>query len=168
MKKQKYYLSRLPPWDGQDYILELSMSVSVKGGVEQQLLFANYLKKWLVAMVASWLDDEVVNQAVLVFIGEQGLYKTTWFSLLLPPELRSYFRIKVNSRKVEKDDLIALSQYGLVCYEELDVMRTSEVNTIKTVVTMPAIDERRAYGHNTEHMPHVATVWWPTSPKRSR
>ena len=87
----------------------------------------------------------------------QGLYKTTWFSLLLPPELRSYFRIKVNSRKVEKDDLIALSQYGLVCYEELDVMRTSEVNTMKTVVTMPAIDERRAYGHNTEHMPHVAS-----------
>ena len=153
----RYYLSRLPPWDGQDYIMELSMSVSVKGGVEQQLLFADYLKRWLVAMVASWLDDEVVNQAVLVFIGEQGLYKTTWFSPLLPPGLRSYFRIKVNSRKVEKDDLIALSQYGLVCYEELDVMRTSEVNTMKTVVTMPAIDERRAYGHNTEHMPHVAS-----------
>ena len=47
MKKQKYYLSRLPPWDGLDYILELSMSVSVKGGVEKQLLFANYLKRWL-------------------------------------------------------------------------------------------------------------------------
>ena len=59
-----------------------------------------------------------------------------WFSHLLPPELRHYFRIKVNSNKVGKDDLIAMSQFGLVCYEELDVMRPSEVNTMKTVVTI--------------------------------
>ena len=152
-----YYLSRLPPWDGQDYILELSMSVSVKGTVEKQMLFAEYLKRWIVAMVASWLDDATVNQAVLVLIGEQGLYKTTWFSRLLPPELNSYFRIKVKSGKVEKDDLIALSQYGLVCCEELDVMRPSEVNAMKTIVTMPAIDERVPYGRHPEHMPHVAS-----------
>ena len=30
-----YYLDHLPPWDGMsDYILEMSLSVSVKGGVE--------------------------------------------------------------------------------------------------------------------------------------
>ena len=152
-----YYLNRLPPWDGQNHILLLSTSVSVKGGMDKQMLFYEYLRKWLVAMVASWLDDDVVNQSVLVFIGEQGLYKTTWFSHLLPPQLRQYFRIKVNSSKVGKDDLIAMSQFGLVCYEELDVMRPSEVNTMKTVVTMPFIDERRPYGHYMEHMPHVAS-----------
>ena len=27
-----YYLDHLPPWDGQDYIMELSVSVSVAGG----------------------------------------------------------------------------------------------------------------------------------------
>ena len=153
----RYYLNRLPPWDGLNNILLLSTSVRVKGGEDEQLLFYEYLRKWLVAMVASWLDDEVVNQTILVFIGEQGIFKTTWFSHLLPPELRRYFRIKVNSSKVGKDDLIAMSQYGLVCYEELDVMRPSEVNTMKTVVTMPAIDERRPYGRFTEHMPHVAS-----------
>ena len=94
---------------------------------------------------------------MLVFIGEQGLYKTTWFSMLLPPELHDYFRIKVNANKVSKDDLITLSQYGLVCYEELDTMRPTEVNTMKSVVTMPAIDERRPFGHYTEHMSHVAS-----------
>ena len=108
-------------------------------------------------MVASWLDEDTVNQAVLVFIGEQGRFKTTWFSMLLPPALRDYFRIKVNASRVGKDDLIAMSQYGLVCYEELDAMRPTEVNTMKSVVTMPAIDERRPYGYHTEHMPHVAS-----------
>ncbi|MCR5240562.1 MAG: hypothetical protein K6E15_10440 [Prevotella sp.] len=152
-----HYLNRLPPWDGQDYIMELSLSVSVKGGVEKQMMFAEYLKRWLVAMVASWIDEEEVNQAVLVFIGEQGAYKTTWFSRLLPPDLRTYFRIKVNASRVGTDDLIALSQFGLVCYEELDVMKSSQVNTMKSVVTMPAIDERKPYGHYAEHMPHVAS-----------
>ena len=152
-----YYLNRLPPWDGQDYILALSATVSVRGGVEEQLFFADVLKRWLVGMVASWLDEDTVNQGVLVFIGEQGIYKTTWFSRLLPPELGDYFRIKVNASRVGKDDLIAMSQYGLVCYEELDVMRSSDVNTMKSVVTMPAIDERRPYGYYTEHMPHVAS-----------
>ena len=153
----QYYLNRLPPWDGKNHILLLSASVTVKGGGEQQVLFYQYLRKWLVAMVASWLDDEVVNQTVLVFIGEQGLYKTTWFNHLLPPELRNYFRIKVNSNRLGKDDLIAMSQYGLVCYEELDVMRASDVNTMKSVVTMPSIDERRPFERFMEHMPHVAS-----------
>ena len=152
-----HYLNRLPPWDGGNHILLLSASVTVKGGPEKQMLFYDYLRKWLVAMVASWLDDEEVNQTVLVFIGEQGLYKTTWFAHLLPPELRHYFRIKVNSSRIDKDDLIALSQYGLVCYEELDVMRPSQVNTMKSVVTMPSINERRPFGHYSERMAHVAS-----------
>jgi len=153
-----HYLNRLPPWDGQtDHILGLSVTVMVKGGVEKQMLFYEYLKRWLVAMVASWVEEEVVNHAVLVFIGEQGRNKTTWFSHLLPPELRDYFRIKVNASRLSKDDLITLSQYGLVCYEELDVMKSSDVNTMKSVVTMPAIDERKPFGHYTEHMPHVAS-----------
>ena len=153
----RYYLDHLPPWDGEDHILAMSVSVMVKGGTEKQMLFYEYLKKWLVAMVASWIDDNEVNQAVLVFIGEQGIYKTTWFSHLLPPELHDYFRIKVNSSRVSKDDLITLSRYALVCYEELDVMKPSDVNTMKSVVTMPSIDERKPYGHYTEHMPHVAS-----------
>ena len=109
-----FYLNRLQLRDGQDHILGPSVSVMVKGGTVKQMLFYEYLKRWLVAMVASWLDEDEVNQAVLVLIGEQGIYKTTWFSHLLPPELRDYFRIKVNSSRVSKDDMITLSQYGLV------------------------------------------------------
>lgn len=54
----RYYLEHLPPWDHKnDYILEMSLSVSVKGGVEEQMRFAEYLRKWLVAMVAGWVDE---------------------------------------------------------------------------------------------------------------
>ena len=74
----RYYLDRLPPWDGvSDYILEMSVSVTVKGDVEEQMLFYEYLKRWLVGMVAGWVDPKVVNNVILVLIGEQGSYKTT-------------------------------------------------------------------------------------------
>ena len=54
----RYYLEHLPPWDRKnDYILEMSVSVNVKGGVDEQLRFAEYLRKWLVAMVAGWVDE---------------------------------------------------------------------------------------------------------------
>jgi predicted P-loop ATPase len=153
----RFYLDRLPPWNGEDHILAMSMSVQVKGGVDEQLRFAEYLKKWLVAMVAGWIDDTVVNNVILVLIGEQGSYKTTWFNYLLPPELSGYFYTKTNANRMGRDDLLTLAQYGLVCCEELDTMRPSELNQLKAAVTMPAIDERAAYAHFHEHRQHIAS-----------
>jgi predicted P-loop ATPase len=152
-----YYLEHLPKWDGQDYILGMSVSVSVKGEIEEQMLFASYLKKWLVGMVAGWIDPKVVNNVILVLIGEQGSYKTTWFNHLLPPELSDYFYTKTNANRMGRDDLLTLAQYGLVCCEELDTMKPSEMNQLKAAVTMPSIDERAAYAHFHEHRKHIAS-----------
>ena len=155
----RFYLSRLPPWKPEqgDNIMELSLSVNVRGDADEQLLFYEYLRKWLVAMVAGWIDDSVVNNVMLVLIGEQGSYKTTWFSYLLPPELRAYFYTKSNSGRMTKDDLLTLSQYGLVCCEELDTMRPAELNQLKAAMTMTSIDERAAYARYHEHRQHIAS-----------
>ena len=153
-----FYLERLPPWNGnEDHILGLSLSVMVKGDADEQLLCAAYLKKWLVGMVAGWVNPQVVNNVILVLIGPQGAYKTTWFNYLLPHELRRYFYTKTNASRMSKDDLLVLAQYGLVCCEELDTMRPSELNQLKAAVTMPSIDERAAYAHYHEHRPHIAS-----------
>ena len=152
------YLEHLPPWNGEDdHLLAMSMTVQVKGGTDEQLRFAEYLKKWLVAMVAGWIDPQVVNNVILVLIGAQGSYKTTWFNYLLPPELRQYFYTKTNASRMGRDDLLTLAQYGLVCCEELDTMRPSELNQLKAAVTMPTIDERAAYAHYAEHRHHIAS-----------
>ena len=153
----RYYLEHLPPWDGLNHILSMSVSVNVRGDVDEQLRFAEYLRKWLVGMVAGWIDDTVVNNVILVLIGEQGAYKTTWFNHVLPPELRQYFYTKTNAKRMGRDDLLTLAQYGLVCCEELDTMRPSELNQLKAAVTMPSIDERAAYAHFHEHRKHIAS-----------
>ena len=154
----RYYLEHLPPWNGtDDYILELSLSVSVKGDTDEQMLFAAYLKKWLVGMVAGWIDDDAVNNVVLVLLGEQGSYKTTWLKWLMPPDLQAYVYLKADASRMKRDDLLKLAQYGLVCCEELDTMRPSELNQLKAAITMPSIDERAAYAHFHEHRKHIAS-----------
>ena len=140
-----------------DYIRELAATVRVKGGEQEQMLWHLYLKKWLVGMVASWISDDVVNNVILVLIGEQGAYKTTWFNYLLPPPLKQYFYTKTNANRMSKDDILTLAQYALVCCEELDTMRPAELNQLKAAVTMPSIDERAAYAHYHEHRKHIAS-----------
>lgn len=142
---------------GRDYIRELAATIRVKGGEQEQMLWYRYLKKWLVGMVASWLSDDVVNNVILVLIGEQGAYKTTWFNYLLPPPLKQYFYTKTNANRMSKDDILTLAQYALVCCEELDTMRPAELNQLKAAVTMPSIDERAAYAHYQEHRKHIAS-----------
>ncbi|WP_294721125.1 VapE domain-containing protein [Prevotella sp.] len=146
-----------PSVGDRDYIRELAQTVRVKGGEQEQKLWHFYLKKWLVGMVASWLSDDVVNNVILVLIGEQGAYKTTWFNYLLPPPLKQYFYTKTNANRMSKDDILTLAQYALVCCEELDTMRPAELNQLKAAVTMSSIDERAAYAHYHEHRKHIAS-----------
>ena len=149
--------NKSPSVGEKDYIRELAQTVRVKGGEQEQMLWHLYLKKWLVGMVASWISDDVVNNVILVLIGEQGAYKTTWFNYLLPPPLKQYFYTKTNANRMSKDDILTLAQYALVCCEELDTMRPAELNQLKAAVTMPSIDERAAYAHYHEHRKHIAS-----------
>ena len=149
--------NKSPSVGKKDYIRELAQTVRVKGGEQEQMLWHLYLKKWLVGMVASWISDDVVNNVILVLIGEQGAYKTTWFNYLLPPPLKQYFYTKTNANRMSKDDILTLAQYALVCCEELDTMRPAELNQLKAAVTMPSIDERAAYAHYHEHRKHIAS-----------
>ena len=157
------YLDSLPKWNGtDDGIRVLSMTVQVKGdegrdSADEQELFYRVLKKWLVGMVAGWLDEEEVNSSILVLLGYQGVGKTTWFSHLLPPELRRYFQIKVNASKMNNDDIIALSRSGLVCLEELDTMKSEENNKLKSVSTMRFSDVRQPYDVFAEHRKIIAS-----------
>ena len=177
------YLESLPEWHegDHDYIADLAATVKIKGeqehiespeaaslkgtaqeGTAQEADFSLFtfpysLKKWLVGMVAGWISEDVVNNVILVFIGEQGAYKTTWFNYLLPPQLKQYFYTKTNANRMTRDDLLTLAQYGLVCCEELDTMRPAELNQLKAAVTMPSIDERAAYAHFHEHRKHIAS-----------
>ena len=114
-------------------------------------------KKWFVAMVASWMKDEVVNHQVLVFIGRQGIFKTTWLERLIPPELRNYCCKLANATSLSKDDRLRIAEFGLINMDELDAMNTRELNAMKSVITATDVNERVAYGYTKERRVRLAS-----------
>lgn len=148
------YFNHLPQWDETtDYIRQVSDRIKT----DKPELFTRYFRKWFVALTASLLRPDIINHTILVLIGEQGIYKTTFFEKLLPPELYRYFYVKTNTHQMKKDDRLTLSESALICLEELDVLTYNELNQIKAMVTVPEIKERPAYGRNKELRHHLAT-----------
>lgn len=148
------YLTKLKKWNGvTDYLSQLADTAHTT----HQDIFRIYFKKWFVGFVASLIQPDIVNHEVLVFIGKQGCYKTTWMNRLLPPELSRYFYTKTNSNRLEKDDKLSLSEFALICFEEIDNMRNSEMNQFKAMVSMPATNERSSYARNKMYRPHIAS-----------
>ena len=153
------YVLNCPAWkDGQPDVLSwLAQRVTVAGGEAEQELWRKCFIKWFVAMVASWLKDEVVNQQVLVLIGRQGIFKTTWLEHLLPPELRAYGCKMANSTQLNKDERLRIAEYGLIALDEIDAMGTKELNVMKSVITASDVSERAAYGYTKERRIRLAS-----------
>ena len=145
------------PLNGQDWIGWMAKQVKVEGGEAEQQLWVNCFRKWFVGMVASWLKDEVVNQQVLVLIGRQGIFKTTWLEHLLPPELRAYGCKMAGSGQLNKDERLRIAEYGLIALDEIDAMTTKELNVMKSVITASDISERAAYGYTKERRVRLAS-----------
>ncbi len=114
-------------------------------------------KKWFVAMVASWLKDDIVNHQVLVLIGRQGIFKTTWLEHLIPPHLRDYCCKLANATQLSKDDRLRIAEFGLINMDELDAMTPRELSAMKSVITASDVNERAAYGYTKERRVRLAS-----------
>ncbi len=155
---REYVLACRPYEPGHpDWIGDLANQVVVEGGEAEQKLWKEYFRKWFVAMVASWLSDDVVNQQVLVLVGRQGIFKTTWLERLLPPELRAYGCKMANSTQLNKDERLRIAEYGLIALDEIDSMGIKELNVMKSVITASDISERAAYGYTKERRIRLAS-----------
>ena len=120
-------------------------------------LWRTCFKKWFVAMVASWMKDDIVNHQVLVLIGRQGIYKTTWLEHLIPPHLRAYACKLANSADLNKDERLRIAEFGLISLDEIDSMNNRELNQLKSVITATDVNERAAYAYTKERRVRLAS-----------
>ena len=133
------------------------LSEPLTSGSNTDALWRVCFKKWFVGMVASWMYDDVVNHQVLVLIGKQGIYKTTWLEHLIPTELRAYCCKLANTTQINKDDRLRLAEFGLINLDELDSMSSRELNTMKSIITATDVNERVAYGYTKERKIRLAS-----------
>ena len=161
------WLDGLRPYtaDQPDWIDMVAQQVRVKPSGEEakgdkargEELWHACFKKWFVAMVASWMNDEVVNHTVLVLVGRQGIYKTTWLDHLIPPALRPYSSKLPLSGQISKDDRLRLCENGMLNIDELDAICGREMNIMKSLLTSTDINERAAYGRLKERKVRLAS-----------
>ncbi len=149
-QQNDYDAQKEPNWIG-----EMADQVTLADESKHEL-WRRCFSKWFIAMVASWLRDEAVNQQVLVLIGKQGIYKTTWLEHLIPPELRGY-TCKMSNTQWTKDDRLRLAEFGLINLDEIDAMNSREVNSLKSLITAVDINERVAYGYTKERRLRLAS-----------
>ena len=136
---------------------DLTSNSSQRERSEADRLWRVCFKKWFVAMVASWMKDEVVNHQVLVLIGRQGIYKTTWLEHLIPPHLRAYTCKLANSNDLNKDERLRIAEFGLISLDEIDSMNNRELNQLKSVITATDVNERAAYAYTKERRVRLAS-----------
>ena len=173
------YINSLPAWDGTDRVAQLAAYVKTmvpdtlairqrqgddkarrkaeKAQRDEQQLFEWALHKWLVASVGMWMDDRTINHEVLVLIGSQGIYKTTFFRHLLPPAMRDYFWENTTNSLDTKDDRLALTVNCLVEIEEIDMRNDRSVSQLKALATSDKIKERPPYGRYVTERKRMAS-----------
>ena len=158
------YVNGLPKWDGTDRVAEIMTHVRAEAlrpgqtdlQAQEELGWAFH--KWLSATVATWMDDHVTNHQVFTLIGRQGIYKTTFFRLLLPPELRAYFWENAHNTFSTKDDHLALAENCLVDIEEVEATTQRELSELKSLITSDTIKERRPYARFRDAKRRLASL----------
>ena len=140
-------------YDGEtDYISQLSDTVRTDDDVYWKFCF----RKWFVAYVASLVVDEVINHTVIVFVGIQGVGKTSWMKLLVPHTLRKYLGTAALQTD-SKDTSIQISECGLILLDEMENLNRKDLASFKELITRPEMRIRRPYGRNSENLPHRAS-----------
>ena len=151
------YIDSLPQWNPgmEDHIARVAAMVHVAGG--RQELFTSAFRKWMVAMVAGWTRTDVVNHQVLVLIGPQGIYKTTWLDSLMPPSLTRYLSKQSGGGYADKDEMLRSTEFGLINLDEIDRLSERELNALKSLITATDVNVRAAYGYVKERRMRIAS-----------
>lgn len=127
-----YIFTPYTEWDGHNYIADVAATVPTKDPTYFEWCF----RKWFVAMVASLVNDRVINHQILVFIGgKHGMGKSTWPERLLPPEWRkNHFDANVFSNNPNSTRM-KLSTGAILNIDELDTAQRYDQETVKELFT---------------------------------
>jgi len=152
----KDYFEQLPEYSETEgnHILELANTVEVANPDK----WNEYLKKWLVAVVANvMIDENCKNHTMLVLTGEQGTFKTTWLDNLCPEKLKRYlFTGKIDPSN--KDTQTYLAEFFLVNVDDqLKQLNKKDENDLKNMITAPNVKYRRPYDAYLSEYPHVCS-----------
>lgn len=153
----KDWILALPQIVGTEYIDKIIDSVEFDDE-ESRSFFQRAFVKWFVALVANVFDEtRCTNHTCLVFTGDQGKRKTTWFNNLIPVELEPYkFNGKINPNSNDTLSLIH-SRLLIIIDDQLKQINKKDENDIKELITKDKVTYRKPYATYDMTRPHLAS-----------
>ncbi len=150
----KDYFTSLPAWDKKDHFKALCDTVIVTNPEKWE----EYLKKWMVGVIANALDDlKCKNHVCLVLTGEQGKFKTSWLENLCPKSLLNYL-FTGNIQPKSKDTLTSLAEFLYINIDDqLRQLNRQDENELKNYITMNIAKYRRLFQPFMGEYPHLAS-----------
>lgn len=134
------YLSGLPRWDGKDRVTTLAHRVN------RSPLWTQVFHRWMRALTAQWMGAPMqsANAMVPVLVSQrQGLGKSTFWRMLMPPELCAYYLDKLDFTATGEYDRM-MAQCGLINLDEMDSFTDRAMARFKSATQMKTI-----MGHST-------------------
>ena len=143
-------------WDGRDRIRALARCVPTD--IPRQ--WTAWFHRWFLAMVAQWqgCDKRYGNAIVPLLISPQGMRKSTFCRILLPPELRSWGYSDNLSLADERKVHLAMSQLLLINLDEFNrISAHKQSGLLKNLVQLPTVMIQRPYARHIEEAPRLAS-----------
>lgn len=129
------YLGQLPAWDGRDRVTALARRVS------KDTLWITVFHRWMRALTAQWrgMQMQTANAMVPVLVSQkQGLGKSTFWRMLMPPELVAYYLDKLDFTATGEYDRM-MAQCGLINLDEIDSFTDRAMAKFKAATQMKTI-----------------------------
>jgi predicted P-loop ATPase len=150
-------------WDGKDHITQLCDSVEITPivlNLESALptFWKPLFTRWLISTVACGVGKSV-NQVMLLFVGSQGTYKTTWMNRLCPPSLDQYiFTGHINPELTDNTTADFLAEKFIINIDDhLQTLFDRDFNKVKGIITATSITNRKAYRRDIKKRPRIAS-----------
>ncbi len=143
----KEYLFSVPVWDETtDYIENFLKQIQLLDENQRPMLNKTF-KKWFVMLVASLIDDRVINDTCFVLSGKQGRGKTRFLETLVPRRLRFWYTYSGTFDPHDKDHKEMIGTKIQIILDEMETLTRVEQGTLKTTMSAKTVGElRRAYG----------------------
>lgn len=154
------YIDNLPIYDGKDYIEQLADTIEIadirSGDIHLKKLWKPFLKKWLVASVAT-ATGRGQNHLCLILVGGQGVGKTTWLNKLCPKSMKEFLVCShINPSLTDQNTANFLAEKWFVNVDDqLETIFGKDFNSMKAIITASDVTNRKTWHRFSRKRPRV-------------
>ena len=161
-------INRLPEWDGEDRIKELSRYFELVNSSEVEdfdAVFKYWLVKGAQMLVESQINSSVNRLVFCVQSDKQGIGKTTFARTLTKPfdEVLNPSVYEMDRPDFTKDSRIELAKNVIVILDDINNWHSSGLKAMKSVISSKVIKVRPPYGAISVTKPRTASFFATTN-----